>query len=167
MTEVTIVFLDETFSSTAVGPMEVFRHAGALFNYLTGTPQQPRFHVTTASVDGRAVRCDGPISIRPDAALCDVRKTDLIFIPTTGVSVEDAAERNAPVLPWLKRWHTRGAAIASTSKNARRRGLSCPTIAVIRMCSPRWNATTAPNIASHRNNIPASSSDQMIGFWKK
>jgi transcriptional regulator GlxA family with amidase domain len=113
MTEVTIVFLDQTFSSTAVGPMEVFRHAGALFNFLTGTPQQPRFHVTTASVDGRTVRCDGPISIRPDAALSDVRNTDLIFIPTTGVSVEDAAERSAPVLPWLKRWQKRGAAIAS------------------------------------------------------
>ena len=28
MIDVTILFLDETFSSTAIGPMEVFRHAG-------------------------------------------------------------------------------------------------------------------------------------------
>jgi transcriptional regulator GlxA family with amidase domain len=113
MTEVTILFLDGTFSSTAIGPMEVFRHAGTLWGFLTGTRQVPRFRVTTASVDGGAVRCDGPIQIQPDAALTSIRNTDLIFVPTTGLSLEDAVERNAPVLPWLRRWHKRGAAIAS------------------------------------------------------
>ncbi len=113
MIEVTVLFLDETFSSTAIGPMEVFRHAGTLWNYLTGARPVPRFHVTTASVDGRAVRCDGPISIQPDAALSAIRMTDLIFVPTTGISIEDVVERNAPVVPWLRRWHKRGTAIAS------------------------------------------------------
>src|SRR5215470_8709932 len=113
MIEVTIPILDQTFSSTAVGPLEVFRHAGALWNYLTGKPQVPRFRVTTASADGRSVRCDGPIRIMPDRSLAEVRKTDLIFIPTTGVSVEDVVERNAPVIPWLKRWRKRGVPIAS------------------------------------------------------
>src|SRR5438034_5650618 len=113
MMEVTVLFLDQTFSSTAIGPMEVFRHAGTLWNFLTGKRQVPRFRVTTASVDGRAVRCDGPIHIRPQAALAAIRKTDLIFIPTTGISLDDVVERNAPVVPWLRRWHKRGAAIAS------------------------------------------------------
>jgi len=113
MIEVTVLFLDETFSSTAVGPMEVFRHAGTLWNLLTGKRQVPRFRVTTASVDGRAVNCDGPIQIKPAAAIKDIRNTDLIFIPTTGISIDDVVERNAPVVPWLKRWHKRGAEIAS------------------------------------------------------
>jgi transcriptional regulator GlxA family with amidase domain len=113
MTEVTILFLDGTFSSTATGPMEVFRHAGTLWNFLTGRRQVPRFRVTTASVNGRAVCCDGAIRIQPVAALRDIRATDLIFVPTTGLSLDDAVERNAPVLPWLRRWHARGAAIAS------------------------------------------------------
>jgi transcriptional regulator GlxA family with amidase domain len=113
MKDVTVLILDETFSSTAVGPMEVFRHAGTLWNLLTGAPQTPRFRVATASSNGRAVRCDGPISIQPDAALADIRKTDLIFVPTTGLNIDDVVERNAPVVPWLKRWHKRGAAIAS------------------------------------------------------
>ncbi len=113
MVDVTILFLKETFSSTAIGPMEVFRHSGTLWNYLSGTRPAPRFRVTTASVDGRAVRCDGPIYIKPDAALSAIRKTDLIFIPTTGISLDDVVERNAPVVPWLRRCHKRGAAIAS------------------------------------------------------
>ena len=43
MTEVTILFLDDTFASTAIGPMEVFRHAGTLWNVLTGTRQGRAF----------------------------------------------------------------------------------------------------------------------------
>jgi transcriptional regulator GlxA family with amidase domain len=113
MIDVTVLFLKETFSSTAVGPMEVFRQAGILWNILTGKRQSPRFRVTTASTDGRAVECDGPIRIQPEGALKDVRKTDLIFIPTTGLGIDDVVERNAPVVPFLKKWHKRGAAIAS------------------------------------------------------
>jgi transcriptional regulator GlxA family with amidase domain len=113
MIDVTVLFLDETFSSTAVGPMEVFRHAGSLWNILAGKLQAPQFNVTTASADGKAVNCDGPIQIKPAAAINDIRKTDLIFIPTTGLSVDDVVERNAPVVPWLKRWRKRGAEIAS------------------------------------------------------
>lgn len=113
MTDVTILFLDQMFPSTAIGPMEVFRHAGALWNVLTGQQSAPRFRVTTASIDGRAVDCDGSIRIQPVAALKDIHKTDLIFIPSTGISLDDVAERNAPVVPWLKRWHKRGAAVAS------------------------------------------------------
>ena len=52
MIDVTVLFLNETFSSTAVGPMEVFRHAGSLWNILSGKQQAPRFRVTTASANG-------------------------------------------------------------------------------------------------------------------
>jgi transcriptional regulator GlxA family with amidase domain len=113
MIDVTVLFLNETFSSTAVGPMEVFRHAGSLWNVLSGKREAPRFRVTTASADGKAVGCDGPIQIIPMAAIHEIRRADLIFIPTTGLNIEDVAERNAPVMPWLKRWHKRGAEIAS------------------------------------------------------
>jgi transcriptional regulator GlxA family with amidase domain len=113
MIEVTILFLDGTFSSTAIGPMEVFRNAGTLWNICTGKRPVPCFRVTTASLDGRAVRCDGPVQIKPSAALRDIRRTALIFIPSTGLSLDDAVERNAPVVPWLRSWHKRGTAIAS------------------------------------------------------
>lgn len=113
MTDVTILLLEGTFSSTAIGPMEVFRHSGSLWNVLTGSLPAPRFRVTTASVDGRAVSCDGPIQIKPDVAIAAIHKTDLIFIPTTGLNIDDVAARYAPIVPWLRRWHKRGAAIAS------------------------------------------------------
>jgi transcriptional regulator GlxA family with amidase domain len=113
MRDVTVLFLNDTFPSTAVGPVEVFRNAGTLWNMLTGKRAEPRFRVTTASVDGRAVQCDGPLKLQPELALKDVRKTDLIFIPSTGVGFNTVLERNRQVVPWLLRWHKRGAAIAS------------------------------------------------------
>jgi transcriptional regulator GlxA family with amidase domain len=113
MLDITVLFLDQSFSSTAIGPMEVFRHAGSLWNMLTGTKPKPAFEVTTASANGKAVLCDGPLHIKPMCALRDVRKTDLIFVPTTGLGIDDVVERNAAVVPWLKSWHKRGAAIAS------------------------------------------------------
>ena len=113
MKEITILLLDQMFSSTAIGPMEVFRHAGSLWNVLTGAELSPRFHVITASADDKAVNCDGGIQIRPNLSLKDVGKTDLIFVPTTGLSVDDVVERNAEIVPWLQRRSTRGVAIAS------------------------------------------------------
>src|SRR5690348_9665704 len=113
MKEITILLLDQMFSSTAIGPMEVFRHAGSLWNILTGAQLAPSFRVTTASADGRPVLCDGDIQIQPNVALKDVGKIDLIFVPTTGLSVDDVVERNAPIVPWLKRRSTRGVAVAS------------------------------------------------------
>ncbi len=113
MIDVTVLFLDQTFSSTAVGPMEVFRHAGTLWNHLQGQAECPQFRVTTASADGGVVNCDGPLQIQPMTSILNIRKTDLIFIPTTGLSLDDVVERNGPVVPWLKRWKKRGAEIAS------------------------------------------------------
>jgi transcriptional regulator GlxA family with amidase domain len=113
MIDVTVVLLKDTFASTAIGPMEVFRHAGSLWNYLTGVRPTPIFRVTTVSPDGRAVRCDGGIRIQPEAAISSVRRADFIFIPTTGLNIDNLGELYAPLLPWLRRWHKRGAAIAA------------------------------------------------------
>ena len=113
MKQITVLLLDQMFSSTAIGPMEVFRHAGSLWNILTGMRSAPAFHVTTATPDGRPVRCDGEIEIQPNVALEDVGKTDLIFVPTTGLSTGDVLERNAPIVPWLKRRSSRGVDVAS------------------------------------------------------
>ncbi|MDT4834424.1 hypothetical protein FQZ97_680600 [compost metagenome] len=57
------------------------------------------------------------------------------------------------------------AAVAAVSSCARRAGLMLLTSAVMRMCSPRRKATTAPSMDSHRNRMEASSSDQTSGLW--
>ena len=94
MKEITLLLLDQMFSSTAIGPMEVFRHAGSLWNALTGAKVEPAFRVTTATADGGPVTCDGGIKIVPNVALKDVGKTDLIFVPTKPISsLESVVDR--------------------------------------------------------------------------
>src|SRR5574337_283387 len=59
--------------------------------------------------------------------------------------------------------NTTGAAMATVSRKARMPGEAISTNAVMRMCSPRRRATTAPSIASHRISMEASSSDHTRG----
>ena len=112
MLDVTVVFMDGGHASTGVGPLEVFRDAGRLWNQLMGTPEEPAFRVRAASIGGRAVRADGPYLIQPDEALEDVGKTDLVFVPAAGLDLERVLESNAPVVAFLRQAHGRGALVA-------------------------------------------------------
>lgn len=109
---VVVLFLRGGLASTAIAPMEVFRSAGVVWNLLHGVEPDPLFQVRTASIDGRPVRSDGPVSLAPDCAITSIRKVDLIIVPATGVETDELLARHARVVPWLKRWHQRGAAIA-------------------------------------------------------
>ncbi len=60
--------------------------------------------------------------------------------------------------------NARQALVATASMSALPPGLRRATMAVMRMCSPRRSATTEPNMASHRNRMDASSSDQTSGL---
>jgi hypothetical protein len=74
--QVIVLFLDGGHTSTAIGPLEVFRDAGVLWNELAGEPHAPRFRVRTASIDGAPVRPPADAAFftcSPEAALGAVR----------------------------------------------------------------------------------------------
>ena len=56
--------------------------------------------------------------------------------------------------------------VAKVSSQCRQRGGASPTTKASRMCSPRRSAMTEPSMASHRNSVEASSSDQVSGASK-
>jgi transcriptional regulator GlxA family with amidase domain len=113
MFDVTVLFLDQGHASTATGPLEVFRAAGVLWNQLRDQPVEPRFRVRAASIGGRPVRPDAPYSIQPDRALGEIRRTDLVFVPSAGLGLEALLARNAPVIRFLRRVRSQGAQVAS------------------------------------------------------
>lgn len=112
MRDVTVLFLDGGHASTAVGPLEVFHAAGTLWNELTHEDPDPRFRVRSASVGGRAVRPEGPYTVRPDLALEEVGATDLVFVPSVGLGLDAILARNAPVVEFLRAAHAGGARVA-------------------------------------------------------
>lgn len=113
MVRVTVLLLDGGHASTAVAPLEVFRAAGVLWQQLRGESPRARFRVASASLTGRAVVCDGGLRLSADRALCDVRGSDLVVVPSLGLDVDGQLARLAPLVPWLRRQYARGAALAA------------------------------------------------------
>jgi transcriptional regulator GlxA family with amidase domain len=110
--DVTVVLLDGGYASTALGPIEVFYSAGLLWNWFHGQKIESRFRVRIASIDGRSVTSHYPLRLQPECAIGDVKKTDIIVLPTSGWDLVDKIAKNSPLVPWLRKWHARGAYIA-------------------------------------------------------
>ena len=110
--DVTVVLLEGGYASTAIGPIEVFHSAGVLWNLLRGDALQPRFRVRIASIDGAGVVSLCSLGLTPECAIHDIKRTDIIILPASGLDVQDRIARSTSLLPWLRKWHARGAYIA-------------------------------------------------------
>lgn len=110
--DVTVVLLEAGYASTAIAPVEVFYSAGHLWNWLHGEASQPRFRVRIASIDGRSVASLCGLGLKPTCSIADIRRTDIIILPASGWDVQGQIMRNTTLLPWLRKWHARGAYVA-------------------------------------------------------
>jgi len=111
--DVTVVVLDEGYASRAIAPIEIFHSAGVVWNWLHAAPVQPRFRVRTASVDGHKLKAAGSLELTPDCAIKDIKHTDIIILAAPGWDVLEDIAKNTSLVPWLRKWHTRGAYIAA------------------------------------------------------
>jgi transcriptional regulator GlxA family with amidase domain len=103
MIDVTVVLLEGGLPSTSMAPLEIFASAGTLWSTLMGKPTEPRFRVRTATIDGRKTRNMVPVTLEPTMSLMDVKRTDLVVVPTAGVDIDVAREANPRLLDWLAR----------------------------------------------------------------
>jgi transcriptional regulator GlxA family with amidase domain len=110
--DVTVVLLEAGYMSTAIAPIEIFHSAGTIWNWLHGKPQAPRFRVRIASIDGGDVTALCSLGLKPHCSIHDIDKTDIIVLPASGWDVKDRIAKHTALLPWLKKWHSRGAYIA-------------------------------------------------------
>jgi transcriptional regulator GlxA family with amidase domain len=110
--DVTVVLLEAGYASTAIGPIEVFHSAGLLWNWLHGAAMEPRFRVRTASIDGGSVSSLCSLGLTPECSIQDIERTDIIILPASGWDMMDRIAQNTSLLPWLRKWHSRGAYIA-------------------------------------------------------
>lgn len=113
MLDVTVVLLDDGYASTALMPIEIFHSAGALWRELNGQAPEPRFRVTTASIDGGAVRSPyAGLMMTPQSAIAGIRDTDIVIVPTSGLALDEKLIENSALLPWLRNHYEAGAYIA-------------------------------------------------------
>jgi transcriptional regulator GlxA family with amidase domain len=118
MIDVTVVLLEGGLPSTSMAPLEIFACAGTLWGMLTGTGPEPRFRVRTATIDGRKTRNFVPVALEPTGSLADVRRTDLVIVPTAGMDLAQARDQHARVVDWLARRAATGTAIAGICTGA-------------------------------------------------
>lgn len=119
MLDVTVVLLDDGYASTAVMPIEIFHSAGALWREIKGEEPEPRFRVTTASLDGGAVRSPyAGLRMSPQCAIADVKRTDIVVIPTSGLAMDEKLIENSALLPWLTHHYAHGAYLAGVCMGA-------------------------------------------------
>ena len=113
MLDVTVVLLDDGYASTALMPIEVFHSAGALWRELMGKTPEPRFRVTTASLDGGPVSSPyAGLKMSPQCAIADIQRTDIVVIPTSGLAFDEKIVQHSVMLPWLQHHHAHGAYLA-------------------------------------------------------
>ncbi len=109
---VTILIPGFGFPSPVIGPYEVFTSAGVLWNTLRGEKVAATFNVVTASEDGKPVKFSGGVTIKPDKSISQIRKTDVIFIPTIGLDIDRVFEKNEKMIRFLKRQAGNGTIVA-------------------------------------------------------
>jgi len=102
MKEITVLLLDQMFSSTAIGRWK-FSAMQVRCEHSHGIATSSKLSRDHRSADGRPVRCDGEIQIQPTSLSRMLAKPISSLVPTTGLSVDDVVERNAEIVPWLKR----------------------------------------------------------------
>src|SRR5689334_23322050 len=96
MLDVTVILFDDGYASTAVLPVEVFHSAGTLWQFLNQENPQPRFRVTTASLDGGPVRSPyAGLSMAPQCALAEVEHSDIVIVPTSGPDLDTSLPANS------------------------------------------------------------------------
>ena len=103
MIDVTVVLLEGGMPSTSLAPLEIFGCAGTLWGMLMGTSAEPRFRVRTATIDGRKTQNFVPVTLEPTVSLAEVRRTDLIVVPTGGVDLRVMRDANKRFIEWLAR----------------------------------------------------------------
>jgi len=118
MLDVTVVLLEDGFSSTAIMPVEIFHFAGKLWNDLHGSPADPPFRVRIVSLSGDAVHSIYGLGMTPHAGLDSVERTDVVIVSTSSLDLDLAFVANSALLPWLRRQHEQGALVVGVCMGA-------------------------------------------------
>lgn len=119
MLDVCVVLLDDGYASTALMPIEVFHSAGALWRELKGETPEPRFRVTTASVDGKPVRSPyAGLTMAPQCSIAEVTRADIVIVPTSGLELDGKLVENSALLPWLRMHYAAGGYLAGVCMGA-------------------------------------------------
>ncbi len=120
------------------------------------TGQPPLFNIQLVGLSHETPQSNGLFTIKPDALIGDIKKTDLIIIPSLHGDQKAVAELNRNFTPWIVEQHHRGAEVASLCIGA----FFLATTGLLdgKKCSTHWGyanqfRTMFPHIELHDDKI--------------
>lgn len=118
MHNVTILGYDQAYASAITGALDLFALAGITWQRMQGLQPQKSFNVQLASINQNDIYCINQLTLKSQIAIEDVKKTDLLIIPTIGGKLETVLEANRNLLPFIRHFHQNGSDIASNCSGA-------------------------------------------------
>ena len=115
MKHVSILVPADSVLASIVDPRTVFTGAN---EFLEAAGQQPLFKLQFLGLTKEVEFYNGLFSMRTDALIGDVQKTDLVIIPAIGGNLAKTLELNKDFVPWIRQQYAGGAEIASLCTGA-------------------------------------------------
>lgn len=118
--EVLIVAVPETAGSALYGMTDVLMAAGTLWDQLVeGEDGEPLFSVRIVSPDGRPFDCGNGIPVRPDVALKDNPRAEIVILPELWLRPDEVLHgRYSELMDWIRRSYEYGSALYSACSGA-------------------------------------------------
>ncbi len=107
-------------------------------DFLAAVGKPPLFKVQLVGLSDEAQVYDRLFTICPDAAIKDVRKTDLIIIPAVNGDMNEVIEMDKAFFPWINAQYKNGAQVASLCVGAFL--LASTGLLNGKKCSTHWSA---------------------------
>jgi transcriptional regulator GlxA family with amidase domain len=121
--------------SSIVGAFKIFSRANA---YRTKTNRKEIFKIQVAGVSKKTNYYNGLFSVKPHVNIAEIRRTDLIVIPSLNHSYDTTVKRNRTMIEWIESQHRKGAEVASICTGAFL--LAASGILNGKSCSTHWSA---------------------------
>lgn len=125
----------EAVLSSIVGPYKVFTKVN---EFLANMDKRPLFKIQLVGLSHENQLYDGLFTVKPDALLKDIDKTDLVIIPAPSGDMVKSLALNSDFLPWVTKQYKGGAEVASLCVGAFL--LASTGLLKGRKCATHWMA---------------------------
>ncbi|HLA35618.1 MAG TPA: helix-turn-helix domain-containing protein [Rhodocyclaceae bacterium] len=102
MFEIAIVGFDYALGTAILGLNDLLTLSGVTWNRIHRHAATPRFRVTVASADGRAICCINRLQLLPHGALDALPPPDVLIVPTIGGNLARTLELNPRIVDYLQ-----------------------------------------------------------------
>jgi transcriptional regulator GlxA family with amidase domain len=121
--------------SSIVGAYKIFSRAN---QYWQRTKRKEVFKIQVAGTAKKVQYYDGLFSVQPHVNIAQIRKTDLIVIPSLNHNYDSTVKRNKIMIEWIQAQYRKGAEVASICTGAFL--LASSGILDGKSCSTHWSA---------------------------